>query len=561
MVLVHFGLFSSGQKWVKLQSDINDRHFNKVYKLSDAPDSLQLIRELHRRGYLLSRIQTDSVSDTLLYIITAGTPYTWAQIHFRPADSEVLSKAGVKLRKLNGRNVDPDHLNSITEKILRYYENHGYPFASVYLDSCAEYQNSISCMLISEPGPLVHFDSVIIKGDLKIRKSFITRYLGMQEGAVYNEGAIRQSSNSLRELNFVSEVRPAYVSFTNNLTKVYLYLNNKPASRFDGIVGFLPDAQTGEIVVTGDVSLQLENALKQGETIALNWRRLQTRTQDLQTEAVLPFVLNTSFSPDFVMKIYRRDTLFTDVFLQGGLRYGIGRNNFIRIFADRQTTSLNSTAPYRNTSVTPQFLDRAVNSYGLGLRYQKVDYRLNPSRGIEVMTEGAAGNKTILKNPAIPAEIYERLNLVSLQLKATINTAWYVPMSSRIVWHQRVLAAYLGNDQIFNNEAFRIGGLKTLRGFDEESIFATGYVIARNELRYKFEANGYVFLLADVAWYENKSLNHLGVRRDVPSSFGVGLSFSTPAGIFSLSTAVGSQQGNPYLLRSSKVHFGYLSLF
>ena len=117
------------------------------------------------------------------------------------------------------------------------------------------------------------------------------------------------------------------------------------------------------------------------------------------------------------------------------------------------------------------------------------------------------------------------------------------------------------NDQLFNNEAYRIGGFRSMRGFDEESIFSTSYAILRSELRFQLDKDGYVFGFYDGAWFENSSLNRIGVRRDLAQSFGVGTSFGTTAGIFNLSYALGSQRGNPFLIRTAKIHFGYTSVF
>ena len=50
-------------------------------------------------------------------------------------------------------------------------------------------------------------------------------------------------------------------------------------------------------------------------------------------------------------------------------------------------------------------------------------------------------------------------------------------------------AADLQSENMFKNELFRIGGLKTLRGFDEESITASFYNIATLEWRFLFEQN------------------------------------------------------------------------
>lgn len=521
----------------------------------------ELINEAYRLGYLEAAIHLDTFSDTLVARLEVGVSYQWASVRMNEETARQLRKSGVNADRFARQPVSPKRIGNAMELVIRDLENHGFPFASASLDSVKINGSEVSCRLHIETGPLVTIDSVIIHGDLRIRKAYITNYLGVKEGALYSEKNIRSISSQLSELQFLTETRQATVTFHKTETKVNLHLNAKRASRFDGIVGFLPDDATGEILITGDVTLHLENALKQGEIIELNWRKLQTNTQDLYAEAVLPFVFNSPISPDGVLKIYRRDTLFTDVFLQGGIRYIFTRNNYLRAFVDRQTTSLISTSQYEGVSIVPPYLDRSIISYGLGFNFARLDYRLNPSKGVEANCEAAVGNKIIVENPSLPSFIYDSLNLSSLQIKSKADVAYYVSIVRRLVWHQRFLGGSLINDQMFNNEAYRIGGLKTMRGFNEESIFATSYTIARSELRYQIERNGYVFLLYDHAWYENAALNRQGARRDTPYAFGAGVTFGTKAGIFSLSTAVGSQQGNPLLIRASKIHFGFLSLF
>lgn len=112
---------------------------------------------------------------------------------------------------------------------------------------------------------------------------------------------------------------------------------------------------------------------------------------------------------------------------------------------------------------------------------------------------------------------------------------------------------------IYKNELFRIGGLRTLRGFDEESIYASSYVIPTLEYRFLFEKNSNIFLFAEGAWYENHSVNSR--YDDIPISVGAGINFETKAGIFNLSYALGKQQGNSFDLRIGKIHAGLTALF
>lgn len=540
-------------------SKFYDRHVFDAGRFNEVKQSL--FEDAYSRGYLALRLKIDTIGDTVFLDANLGNVYSWAGVNAGTEVSAVMRRAGVNIERFQKRPVSPHRISGMMEKGVKWLENNGFPFAELKLDSFEFHGKTLECALTLNKGPLVKIDSVIVKGSLQVRKAYLTNYLGIKEGQLYEEKAIRELSSKLADVPFVQEFKPAEVRFNKAQTKVSLYLNTKKASRFDGIVGFLPDEETGRILFTGDVALHLENPLKQGEVIDLNWRKLQTNTQDLALEVIAPFVFNSSLSPDANLKIYRRDTLFTDIFTQLGIRYVFTRNNYLRAFVDRQTTNLNSTTEYENTLVIPPYLDRSIVSYGLGLNMMKLDYRLNPARGVEVYLEGAAGNKTIIENPNLPEFIYDSLALKTLQIKSRANIAYYVPLVPRLIWHQRYMSATLVNDQLFNNEAYRIGGLKTLRGFNEESIFATTYVLIRNELRYQVERNGYVFLLFDGAWYENQSLNRVGAGRDTPYAFGGGITFGTRAGIFSLSYALGSQQNNPILVRAAKIHFGFLSVF
>ena len=120
-------------------------------------------------------------------------------------------------------------------------------------------------------------------------------------------------------------------------------------------------------------------------------------------------------------------------------------------------------------------------------------------------------------------------------------------------------SGFISGEGLFQNELFRIGGLKTLRGFDEESIRASAYTIGTVEYRYLFEQNSYLFFFGDAAYYERHGVD--GFVHDTPYGFGTGISFETKAGIFSLSYALRKQFGNPIYLRAGKIHFGIVNYF
>jgi hemolysin activation/secretion protein len=112
---------------------------------------------------------------------------------------------------------------------------------------------------------------------------------------------------------------------------------------------------------------------------------------------------------------------------------------------------------------------------------------------------------------------------------------------------------------LLRNELFRIGGLTTLRGFDEESIFASAFAVSTVEYRYQLEQNSWFFVFTDVAWYENSAKDSWDT--DTPYGFGTGVTFETRAGIFALTYALGSRYQQPIQFRSGKIHVGFVGLF
>jgi hemolysin activation/secretion protein len=115
------------------------------------------------------------------------------------------------------------------------------------------------------------------------------------------------------------------------------------------------------------------------------------------------------------------------------------------------------------------------------------------------------------------------------------------------------------NSQLFLNELYRIGGIKTLKGFDEQSIFASTFALLNIEMKYLFQQNSGFLLFANAAYYENRVMSK--PTSDWPWGIGAGLNLETGAGLFSLYYALGSQKGNPLEWRDAKIHFGLLNFF
>ncbi|MDI1353534.1 MAG: hypothetical protein PSX36_01360 [bacterium] len=521
-----------------------------------------ILMSLQYRGYLLATTDTilrDSL--TVTAIVAEGDLYLTATLKLGNLNPNLASKLGISEKLYFNKPFKFKEVAESLEKIIIYYENTGYPFASIKLDSVVTEPGKLSAVLNVQKNKFFVIDSIKVIGSAKLNQGFINRYLGVKEGMAYNESAFSAISQKIRQLPFVSEKQVQRVQLTERTNKLLLFLDKKDASQFDGIIGFLPDADTKKTIITGDLKLKVVNGVfRNGETFDLEWRRLRSQTQDFNGRLIYPFLFGTPLGADYSLKIYRKDTTFIDINNNIGLHYYFsGLNNF-KVFYKQRNSNLISTSGLDVITTLPDYADISLQAYGMGIFFEKLDYRFNPHKGTALTLNAQTGDRTIKKNPAVNPTAYENIDLRTTQYQFEGSAAAYIRLYQNHVLKLGLQAASVFADAtIYRNELFRIGGLKTLRGFDEESIYASTYVIPTIEYRFLFAQNSNLLLFAEGAWYENNSNG--SYISDTPVSIGAGMNFETKAGILSLNYGLGNQFGNGFDLRNGKIHFGLTALF
>jgi outer membrane protein assembly factor BamA len=519
---------------------------------------------LREMGYLaaaLDSVQKDSIRLSLF--LTKGNKYQYAALKRGNVDDEILSAVGFREKFYSGRAFSPKELARLLEQMLIFEENNGYPFATIKLDSITIQKNEIGATLQLTKNKLCLIDSFVIFGNARISRYYLQRQIGIKKGDRYNESRIRGINKRIREVPFLSEKKNSEIYFSERYTKLILYVDEKKANRFDGVLGFLPNETTGKLLLTGQLTLKLSNSFNKGEILDIDWQKLQARTQNLKARLQIPFLFRSPFGADLNFKLYKRDTLFIDVSENIGLNYLLGINNYFKVYFANRDLSLISTRGLETATTLPPNADINTKSYGIGFRTERVDYKFNPRKGFILDINGSAGTKLIKKNVKLNPLIYEKLDTKTNLYTVDFFAEVYIPIKKRSTFVFGNKSAFIESENLFTNELFRIGGLSSLRGFDEESINTSAYTISKLEYRFLLDQNSFLFLFANHAYYENKTSRDSNnkIVDDNPYGFGAGITFETKPGIFSLSYALGKQFNNPISVRSAKIHFGIISTF
>jgi len=564
------------QKEITLSVNVTDNQsFIKNLKIKpsyETKDEAQeevnnIVASFRSAGYLLADIDSlvcDSVSCKA--IMHSGTKYKWAHLHKGNLDDDALASTGFNERMYAGLVFTPREVSKLLERILVYYENNGYPFARVKFDSVLIQDNAISAKINVAKLRPVTIDSVVIIGTVNIHKKYLYRYLHIKQGSLYNEAQLKLVEKRIKQLPFLTQKQTQNVRITDKTTKLILFLDKKNANQTDGIIGLQPQP-TGKTILTGNFNIKLYNSIfRNGELFSLAWQRLQYQTQSLNANIVYPYLFNTPLGVDYALTIYKRDTTYVNVQNNFGIQYLFNGLNYFKVFFKQNTSSILSTSGLASATVLPDYANVSVNSYGISFFFEKLNYKFNPRSGISINVTVSAGTRQVKENAQINPELYNGIKLYSTQYQADGNVAYYIPIFKYSTIKLAAQGGTINSPQLFTNELYRIGGLKTIPGVNEQSIYASTYGIGTLEYHFLFEQNSAFVLFGNYGWYQNSSYDFSAgnpglANHDTPYSFGAGVLFQTKAGIFQMNYAIGHQYNNDISLRTGKVSFGLVNTF
>lgn len=570
--------FSQNVKWVSKGDSLTDFKYQLESEYPSKKDLInslsQLQFEAFEKGHLAFSIDHFTEIDSTHFSgqINLGPIYSWKNIDVQIKGNFLPSYL---IPDWKDQIISSNQINRTYRSILNHYQNNGFPFVQVQLDSIQMIDEQLSANLLILPKSHHVFDSITIQGDAKLKPYYFENYLGIQKGKPYNEEVFKSIQRKIIELPFVELTAQPSIQFKQRKAYITLKTKHKSANFINGILGILPNTtsaltagEKSNLVITGDLKLNLGNLFRHGEKIKINWKRIQAETQQLNTSFETPYLFKSLFGMSHELDLLKQDTSYINYKNRLGLVYSFGAKRSLKAFWENSGTNKLSDFPVNQTNLSS--VNGATNSYGLEFKMDERDYKYNPRKGYAINVLAKAGIKK-LTGAAVQNKI-----LIPLSETDDVTTSIYAPQSSNI-YEAKIgfegfiplfkvttikLASNSGwiyNPYLLDNDLTRLGGFQLLRGFDEASIFTSTYSIATIEYRILFEQNSHLAIFYDQGFIQKSTL--LENTFDYPLGFGAGVNFQTKPGIFSVSYAVGQQNNNPIDFSAAKIHFGFINLF
>jgi translocation and assembly module TamA len=527
----------------------------------------QLLSSLQKDSYLGATFQKlDYQADTLKIQLKIGESYRWQRLKTGNVNEAILNAIDFKAKYFDNQPFRYQEIENLKQKILRYSENHGHPFATIQLDSLEIQNTDIQGVMRYDAGVAIKFDTLVIVGNAKIKPSFLARYLKIQKGQIFDQSRVDDANRLLKQLPYLSVGRAPAVNFASQRAFVNLFVDKNRANQADGILGIQPNearrlrpGQPAQLLLTGELNLALKNLFNAGKNFRVKWQRLQVSSQLLELEFENPVLFKSNFDFKVNFNLLRQDSNFVNNEFQFTLFYNLPNSGKLNFSLNNRKSNLGDANLFVVAQELPAISEVAYFSYGLGYEWNDLDNFFNPRKGNRFNFSFRYGNKNVSKNPFLNDTLYRNIALKTNQILLRGEFAKYTPVGKRSVFLARLHAGGVFNESLFLNDLYRLGGLNTLRGHNENIFFASLYAVATAEYRFFFESESYFFFFYDQSYLQTKILKN--ISNDTPLGLGLGLSFATRGGIFNLVYALGKSREQDLAFNRSKIHFGVVSRF
>ncbi len=532
----------------------------------------QVRTQLQQKGYPYASVDSMWMADSSYHMtLYMGQRVASMQVHYE-LDSVAQSLLSIKPQYQTDASQAQNLLDSLGNQSISTLSEEGYILATTRMDSFLYKKNELHIYNSIRSYKRLKLDSIHQTGKLDINYLLLQRLTGVSEVQFFRPSLLSEIEENLKNYEFIKIVSAPLIDITNESVDINLELDNNNVNQADVVIGFQPnDTETGKMLITGKADLRLINTFGRAETIAVSWQQLQVQSPRLNAEFRLPYILNSNFGASVELDYFKKDSSFRTLHTGISGDFSFAPRHFFSLYFQSDESRLISVDSNKimASDFRLDFIDYNKKSYGLKYHRSKSDRIINPRRGYGINLDLASRTRKVLANQQIAAlqspsgksysEIYDSLNTDKWQGSVGLSLERYNPVGKQFVWYNRLEGKYLLGKSLFKNEMLQIGGLLTLRGYDEQSLFVQKYSMWLTEWRYILGANGYLSAFVNTAYVDR--YYSTGNEQEFKTGFGAGLSIFTAAGNFSLYYALGTNAQNKVELRNGKIHIGYISKF
>ncbi len=430
-----------------------------------------------------------------------------------------------------------DETDIIVREISKKLSKEGFPFAKVSFKNHDLSQSSvIRSNLNIDYGSRRYLDKIIVKGYEDFPDNFTKNIFKINKNRFFDIDKATKQSKLIDNTNFARNIKEPEILFTNDSTSLFLYLEKIRRNSFDGFISFDSEENSGKINIQGYAKISLNNTFNTGEKINFDFKSQKNQDRSLNSNFIFPYFLGSPFNLKYSLNLIQKDSSYTSNENSIDLELNL---NKVKVGIGFQKNESYSESQIEFVENFNSKLFTVSSEYFIPDSDDKLI-----SEKFKLLVKYGSGKKIQLNNET-------HLNKFKLELFKKFN------FSSRFKLQSSFIREKINSKNLVNNELIRFGGSESIRGFDDNSIFADGYTLLATNFNFYLNDTIYIYGIFDLANYTNSILD---LDQNIYSG-GIGFTTLTENGVISINYSKGNNWGNSFNLKNAKINVIFTTFF
>ena len=420
---------------------------------------------------------------------------------------------------------------------LAELELKGFSLATIQLTDFKKENNQLFATLKINPNKKRVLNEIVINGYDKFPEGHQKSIQRQYKKKTFNKNNLNKIYKDFNNFRFVSQTRYPEILFTEDSTKVYVYIEKAKANRFDGYIGFANDEKSN-LNFTGYLDLSLTNILNSGEEFNLYWKSDDNKQVTFNAGIEIPYIFKSPLGAKANLNIFKQDSTFQNTKTSIDLGYYFNYNK--KLYLGYQSTE-SSDIQNTNNSFISDFKSSFITTTFDYKNY--TDDLLFPEKTKFIFKTGLGQRSSKIET--------------NKQTFFELNCSHNLYLNQRNIINLKSQNFYLQSTNFITNELYRFGGILSIRGFNENSLQANTFTSLLTEYRFILSPNLYLHSVLDYGYYQDKTSennnNLLGI--------GFGFGIRSKNGLLNLIYANGSTKDQAIKLANSVVQIKFVTKF
>lgn len=436
-----------------------------------------------------------------------------------------------------------NHINS-------FYANNGHPYISVNIEktdiisSNTLKENIVNLNLVISKNKFVQIDSISVGGLEYSRPEVILRETRLHVGEAFKEEKIVKAIEYLQKLQFIENIKnPELFELENGKSMLSLSVRERKSNRFNGLIGYVPAGVYSKGYYIGTFLMDFGNVLGTGRKFQAEWQKLDKTSQKLRIFYEEPWIMGMPVNVHGQFEQSLQDSSYIKRSFTLGLHYRLSSAATVHASAGSEQVIAEPAgrAAFNLHNTHGSF-------YAVGLSYNKLDYALNPRKGIFYSTYVTRNNRTLSDD----IKTDETLQVTDKKINAQFELA--LPVEDRLVAYTKAVWNQITSSEkkIPVSQQWYLGGARSLRGYREKQFLASKVAWFNLELRYILMRDSRVFLFWDGGFFQNK-----GAQMQKKFGYGFGFRIDSRVGMIGFDFGLGEND----TFSTAKLHFRLQNTF